>query len=216
MASELTIDDAHFIEKVRPGCGNAIHDNAGTVSRAGNQLTLTTTAATPDWPLEEREFTLVPWAEWLYLVEADRAMAFCNAVNTGERVGRVGTASFHLRDGDESRAAPSNESLPDVPPEWNKYIVHMRLCATTTDVQAAENATLIDLGTEDGVFEGLEFIVRDVPVDPHLFGSDRVDRVATVTRAEAKRSRLAYRNYKQRIPTGLTVETGVRFKPEAR
>jgi hypothetical protein len=212
----LTIANEHFVEQVRPGCGNANHDNEGHVARTGNRLTLTTTTTTPGWPLEERGFVLVTWGEWLYLVEENSAMAFGNAVNVGsEPAGKVmiGTRSFYRREGDDSRAPPNNDSLPDVPPEWNKFIVRTRLLATIQSFQGEDDAAVIDLGTNDGVFAGLEFIVKDVPVDPTLFGSDRVDRVARVTLAEPKRSHLEYRNYKQSIPAGLTVETGLRFKP---
>ena len=212
----MTISDNRFSETVAPGCGNANHLNEGAVARRDNRLTLTTTATTRGWPLETRGFVLVAWGEWLYLVEADRAKDFCNAINTGSvPVGDVmiGNPSFYQREGDESRAAPTPDSLPDLLPEWNDFIVRSRLRAATHIVEGDGNAAVIDLGTKDGVFEGLEFVVRSVPVDAALFGSDRVDRIATVKRVELNRSHIEYRNYRQPIPAGLTVETGMRFKP---
>ena len=215
-ASTLTIADAHFLEESRPGCANASHDIKGDVLASGNRLTLRTTSNTPGWPHESRDFVLVPWGGWLYLVEADRALAFCNAVNLGsEPAGTImiGTPSFYRRERDDATSAPKRGSLPNVPDEWNRYILHAVLRATITPNPDAGDTALINLGTNDGVFVGLEFIVRDVPVNPALFRSPRVDRVATVTRATLSHSQLRYRNYKEPIPTGLTVETGLHFTP---
>jgi hypothetical protein len=213
LASVMTLTDSKFDETVAPGCGNCNAELGGTLERAGNRLTLHTTKSTRTDVPEARSFVLVPWGTRTYLVEEERALAFCNAVNVGEEpdgAPMIGKEGFWALQGDADRPLPEALSLPSVPGDWERYFVREKV-TSVTGRRAGGNGCFIDLGLDDGVFEGLEFVVQGVPVDPLLFGAPQVDRIAIVRKAYSKRSVIEYRNYTAGIPDGLSVVSGVRF-----
>lgn len=213
LASVMSISDSSFHEIVAPGCGNANAELEGTVDRSDDQLKLQTTKSTRGDEGESRSYVLTKWGSRTYLIEGDRGLDFCNAVNVGEEpdgTPMIGSPSFWKLDGDASRPAPEARSLPSVPAEWEHYLLRKELSGVTRS-HAGRSGTFVDVGTNDGVFEGLHLLVRDVPVDAELFGADHVDRVAVVRWTGARSCRIEFRNYSSAVPKDLTVVTGVRF-----
>ena len=157
--------DGRF-ECLESGCV-ATHRYVGRVERDGEDLVLRSEASTDlrhDGGTVASSKTFGPyvpvrWGERLYLVGRDQGDEFCQAVNVGSEPrsrswGRG--VEFILRDSDWDRAA---EGRPQVPAEWQGFLLPGPVIGRVTAVDPAGTAT-IDLGAADGLAAAMQLTLH--------------------------------------------------------
>lgn len=101
-------------------CTGTQSQNLGTVTQAGNRLTLHAelNAEKKRFSLPVTEFILVPWDRRLYLVPPDAMELFAQRIREGyepRTEPRLMSRDIYLRDGDWDKPV---EGLPNVPAEY--------------------------------------------------------------------------------------------------
>jgi hypothetical protein len=123
----------------------------GTVRRKGDRFTLRSRDGDwgPNHSTDTKEFVLVPWSDRLYLIETNRVIEFCNAVNAGDEPRKEDHAPYLLREGDWKKEA---KGRPSVPAPWRD--------------------TYLPAKPVDCVVRGVEGYREDVPVPHYPYTSD--------------------------------------------
>jgi hypothetical protein len=140
----------------------------GTVEAKGDRITLVSEAPGKPWGLMPLEYVVVPWSTKVYLVEPDRIIAFCNAVNSGY-LGRYppdGRFLLRVEDFDKKPAG-----LPRIPEKYKEYLLQQPITGSIVkgnwekgDVAVLGQKCLrsgfawtLDVGKKHGVRTGMEF-----------------------------------------------------------
>lgn len=155
------------------GCLGRYDVNYGTVSASNGRLALGF-----ELPNSQRGFEGIPeafvpvrWGERLYLLGADQAKEFANAVNSGREPCQRFCSEFLLREGDELIDV---EGAPGLPPDWSRYLLSrpieanlLQLLETTLVPDTSSSAddpyswrkTRIEIaaGRKQGVWQGMTF-----------------------------------------------------------
>lgn len=95
-------------------------------------------------------FFPVPWGERLYLVEDERILEFCNAINQGQEPRRKVHGMVYLRRGDEKKPVSGRPVLPKV---WRDYLLETPLEGKVID--ALGNRGVVNLGKKHGLKVGM-------------------------------------------------------------
>jgi len=113
-----------FISKKRGySCLRTRASDMGKVRQDGNRLVLTSIYGDwgPNHCTDTKEFISVPWGERLYLIEGNRVVEFCNAVNAGDEPRNEAHRPFLLRENDWSKKVTG---IPSLPKRWSdKYLL---------------------------------------------------------------------------------------------
>lgn len=126
-------------------------------------------------PNEEKGFRIsdqlipVRWGKRHYLIRPDKMLDFCNEVNTGSEPRKGVHGMALLKRGDEKIDV---NGLPEIPAAYRKHLRTEPLKGKITEVHGATSRTfgeytryeypcVIDVGEDDGVFEGMVFKVDD-------------------------------------------------------
>lgn len=99
---------------------------------------------------EPTDLIPVRWSGQLHLVPRDEGPRYCNLVNLGW-ISRHPDGDFYLRGCDDE---PKFEGLPSVPGEWKRMLLTKPIHGKVINVMADGRAR-IDLGAENGVWEGM-------------------------------------------------------------
>jgi hypothetical protein len=159
------------------GCLGLYDVNYGAVARRGDRLVMT--FELPNDPHNfgvPRELVPVRWGERNYLLTDEDLKPFVNAVNSGQEpqnhcVPRCGY--FLLRNGDDARPVSGQ---PELPAEYRRLLLDrpitgrvLRVLDEETEFDAAQSygrrtiRVEIDLGSEDGVWKGMELYEGATP-----------------------------------------------------
>jgi len=159
------------------GCLGLYDLNYGDVIEKHGRITLVFTHANSRRAYEGIAPELVPlvWGERHYLIPADGFIDFANAVNAGFEPSPYRSARFLLRDGDEVKSA---DGLPDIPAPFSEYILKRPIQAAVSSIKGSRfedfkgngielsfhiTTLVLNVGSEQGVKEGMEFYVYSPP-----------------------------------------------------
>ena len=133
----------------------------GTVQQSSGRLSLKSTQG--DWgpghATDTKEFVSLPWGPRLYLVEVNRVVEFCNAINAGVEPRSAAAGQFLLREGDWQKKATG---FPSIPKPWQqKYILKEPI---ETEIQKLvgnfERVEIPEFPYGNGKLEGIRCAVR--------------------------------------------------------
>jgi hypothetical protein len=159
------------------GCLGLYDLNYGDVIEKDGKITLVFTNPNSRKGFEGIAPELVPlvWGERHYLIPADGFIDFANAVNAGFEPSENRSSRFLLRDGDEVKSA---HGLPNIPAPFSEYILKRPIQAAVSSIKGSrfENTKgrgfelsfhittlVLNVGSEQGVKEGMEFYVYSPP-----------------------------------------------------
>jgi hypothetical protein len=107
----------------------------------------------------------VRWGARAFLLRNDQILDFCNAINQGPEPGKIlNVDCYHQGD-----YWPKNlEGQPELPGEWNSYLLKKPVFATITHVRDDGNAP-INRGSEDGIKKGMHLKAHGRPGDRYPY-----------------------------------------------
>ncbi|MBI5093284.1 MAG: hypothetical protein HZB26_12695 [Candidatus Hydrogenedentes bacterium] len=173
------------------GCLGLQYEIYGPVAYRNGRIRLTLEGGDLPGPtgfqLIANEFIPVSWGARKYLILPKDMIKFCNDVNSSEEPRRRTFGKHLLRYHDEYAKV---DGLPNVPPEFRKYLLTSPIDARIASLGNGDLAT-IDVGEESGVYEGLELYLVE-PSDQFI--------TATVNAAKKGRSEVIVTRYSSNDP----------------
>jgi hypothetical protein len=134
----------------------------GTVHRKGERFILTSRYG--DWgpghATNTKEFVLVPWGSRLYLIETNRIVAFCNAINAGDEPRTEGHDHFLLREGDWKKKV---KAWPSIPKLWgDQYLLKSPVVCIVRAVRGYSESIRVPEYpyTADGTLNGIRATIN--------------------------------------------------------
>jgi hypothetical protein len=129
-------------------------ESVGTVRRNGDRLLLRSNYG--DWgpghATDTKDFVSVSWGKRLYLIESNRLIVFCNAVNAGQEPRREEQAGFLLREDDWQKDAPG---APLVPADFRRFLLKRPVqCAVRSVEQRMQEVPVPGFPYGDGKLKG--------------------------------------------------------------
>jgi hypothetical protein len=178
---------AGFTHSRGSACGRTYDANFGAVVVRGNRLSLRY-----ELPNDEahfggsREFVIVRWGQRIYLLPEEELGPFVNAVNSGKEPHKhciPSCAPFLVRRGDDEKPV---SGTPDLPAEYRRRLLDRPITGRVVRVLDDESEfdlergygwrtirVEIDLGSDDGVWEGMELYAS---ANPDVGGGFKVEQ----------------------------------------
>jgi hypothetical protein len=187
----------------------------GTIRYASGRITLISDFADMHPSVSEgpTELCIVPWTDRVYLVEPERLLSFCNAVNSGELDSPGATGGrYYLR---AEGATTKVRSAPKVPSKYSKYILSRPVTTIVAKLRNEDSKIAIpayanpvsgreatvNVGWADGIWPGM-----------CLYSTERsVDIEAFVISSTAKSARILVTSFfpddRKKLHTGSRLST---------
>jgi hypothetical protein len=110
----------------------------------------------------------IRWGKRLYLLSESEILPFCNAINLGLEPREGPFGRFYLRMSFSERGKAEGEApklgmiegLPSLPRQWEPFLLKKPLAGKVVD-DSKDARAQIDLGSHDGLREGMELLVED-------------------------------------------------------
>jgi hypothetical protein len=166
-------------------------EDMGAIRKVSDRLTLTSSYGDhgPLHCTDTKDFVLVPWETRLYLIEENRVVEFCNAVNAGEEPRNEDFQPYLLREDDWKKKV---KGLPSLPKPWGaKYLLKSPIDCDILTVSMSRAADVpipefpygngtssgirctINVGQGKGLFPGMMLFSQDpdVPCTAYVLSS---------------------------------------------